>query len=97
MPWVQTLCLVMHVMIFNLGYGCLGYPMMAELLPSDFRTKGLAFIMVMAGLFGFANSLSFVQLELIMDKNSIFFTYASINVLGFFYLLMFLPNMEMIA
>ena len=53
--------------------------------------------MVMAGLFGFANSLSFVQLELIMDKNSIFFTYASINVLGFFYLLMFLPNMEMIA
>ena len=94
MPWVQTLCLVMHVMIFNLGYGCLGYPMMAELLPSDFRTKGLAFIMVMAGLFGFANSLSFVQLELIMDKNSIFFTYASINVLGFFYLLMFLPNME---
>ena len=96
-PWVQTLCLVMHVMIFNLGYGCLGYPMMAELLPSDFRTKGLAFIMVMAGLFGFANSMSFVQLELIMDKNSIFFTYASINILGFFYLLMFLPNMEIVT
>ena len=96
-PWVQTLCLVMHAMIFNLGYGCLGYPMMAELLPSDFRTKGLAFIMVMAGLFGFANSMSFVQLELIMDKNSIFFTYASINILGFFYLLMFLPNMEIVT
>ena len=71
--------------------------MMAELLPTNLRTKGLAFIMVMAGLFGFANSMSFVQLELIMDKNSIFFTYAGINILGFFYLLMFLPDMEIIA
>ena len=55
-PIVETLCLVMHVAIFNLGYGCLGYPMMAELLPSKLRTSGLAFIMVVGGLFGLVHA-----------------------------------------
>ena len=96
-PIVETLCLVMHVAIFNLGYGCLGYPMMAELLPSKLRTSGLAFIMVVGGLFGFANSMSFVQLEAFIQQQEIFFTYAGINILGLVYLFFFLPNIELIS
>ena len=96
-PIVETLCLVMHVAIFNLGYGCLGYPMMAELLPSKLRTSGLAFIMVVGGLFGFANSMSFVQLEAFIQQQEIFFTYAGINILGLLYLIFFLPNIELIS
>jgi len=96
-PIVETLCLVMHVAIFNLGYGCLGYPMMAELLPSKLRTSGLAFIMVVGGLFGFANSMSFVQLEAFIQQQEIFFTYAGINILGLLYLFFFLPNIELIS
>ena len=94
---METLCLVMHVAIFNLGYGCLGYPMMAELLPSKLRTSGLAFIMVVGGLFGFASSMSFVQLEAFILQQNIFFTYAAINLLGLAYLIFFLPNMETIS
>ena len=85
----------MHVAIFNLGYGCLGYPMMAELLPSKLRTSGLGFIMVVGGLFGFASSMSFKQLQaLFIQPPNIFFTYAGINILGLAYLIFFLPNIE---
>ena len=94
--WIQTLCLVTHVLIFNLGYGCLGYPIMAELLPSKQRTMGLALIMVMGGLFGFVNNMSFMHLQAFIRTEEIFFTYSGINVLGFLYLSILLPNMESI-
>lgn len=93
-PWVETLCLVLHVSIFNMGFGCLGFPMMAELLPPKIRTTCLAFIMVLGGLFGFANSMSFVQLKNFISQEEIFFTYSAINMLGLIYLYLFFPNVE---
>ena len=90
--WLQTLCLVFHVLIFNCGYGSLCYPLVAELLPPKSRTKGLSFLMVLSGLFGFINSLSFDQLAKIMDTYHIYLTYGAINILGFLYLFVFLPK-----
>ena len=90
--WLQTLCLVFHLLIFNSGYGSLCYPLVAELLPSESRTKGLSFLMVISGLFGFLNSLSFDQLAKFMETNHIYFTYGLINSLGFLYLYVFLPK-----
>ena len=43
---VPTLSLTSHILLFNLGYGCLGYPAMAEMLPSNLKVKGLTFIQV---------------------------------------------------
>lgn len=54
--WIQILCLVLHCMVFNLGYGCLGYPMVAELFPPKLRSKGVSFHMVLSGFFGFLNN-----------------------------------------
>ena len=93
-PWTETLCLVIHVAVFNLGYGCLGYPMMAEILPPKIRTQGLALIMIIGGCFGFLNSLSFVQLESFIAQENIFLTYSGVNVLGMVYLFFWLPNVE---
>lgn len=93
-PWIETLCLVLHVLIFNMGFGCLGFPMMAELLPPKIRTTCLALIMVLGGLFGFANSMSFVQLKNFISQEEIFFTYSAINMIGLIYLYLFFPNVE---
>ena len=92
LPLVPTICLVVHVLIFNLGYGCLGYPMMAEILPPNARALGLSLIMFIGGLFGFVNSFSFVYLKDFISKEEIFFAYSGINVIGFIYLVMLLPN-----
>ena len=43
---VPTLSLTSHILMFNMGYGSLGYPAMAEMLPLDMRVKGLTFIQV---------------------------------------------------
>ena len=43
---VPTLALTSHILIFNLGYGSLGYPAMAEMLPHNMRVKGLTVIQV---------------------------------------------------
>ena len=92
MYWIQTLCLVLHCMVFNLGYGCLGYPMVAELFPPKFRSKGVSFLMILSGFFGFLNNSSFDQLKKVMDTDKIYFLYACINLLGFVFLFVFLSK-----
>jgi hypothetical protein len=79
-------------MLFNLGYGCLGYPMMAELLPYNYRTNGLTIIIILGGLFGFANSMS-LGLKDIFGYGPVFLIYAGINIIGAVYLYIALPNM----
>jgi len=37
--WITTLALITHLLVFNLGYGCLGFPVAAEILPESKRTK----------------------------------------------------------
>ena len=90
--WVQTVFLVIHIMVFNLGYGCLAYPMIAELLPAKLRSKGLSLLMIISGLFGFLNNSSFDQLKKVMDTNEIYFMYSFINILGFSFLCLFLSK-----
>ena len=35
--WTSTVALTMHVMLFNLGYGALVFPIIAEILPIQNR------------------------------------------------------------
>ena len=95
--WIQILCLVLHCMVFNLGYGCLGYPMVAELFPPKLRSKGVSFHMVLSGFFGFLNNSSFDQLKKVMDTEQIYFLYACINSLGFLFLFVFLSKPKKIT
>lgn len=84
-------------MVFNLGYGCLGYPMVAELFPPKLRSKGVSFHMVLSGFFGFLNNSSFDQLKKVMDTEQIYFLYACINFLGFLFLFVFLSKPKKIT
>jgi hypothetical protein len=34
---VTTVCLILHLLLFNVGFGCLGFPVAAELLPEPLR------------------------------------------------------------
>ena len=90
--WIQTVFLVIHIMVFNLGYGCLAYPMIAEILPPKLRSKGLSLLMIISGLFGFLNNSSFDQLKKVMDTAEIYFLYSFINILGFSFLCLFLSK-----
>jgi hypothetical protein len=50
---VTTVCLILHLLLFNVGFGCLGFPVAAELLPEPLRAKGLSVVTFSAGAFGF--------------------------------------------
>ena len=43
---VPTICLVAFLLIFNMGYGPLCYPMMAELFPDEIKHKAMSILMV---------------------------------------------------
>ena len=90
-----TVCLVSHVLLFNVGYGPLTYCLMAEILPAHIRTKGMAILMVFGGLFGFLNLKSFHFLEYhFIEYGPIYLLYAGVNLTGLVYLQFFLPNTD---
>ena len=43
---VPTICLVAFILIFNMGYGPLFYPMIAELFPDEIKDKAMSIVMV---------------------------------------------------
>lgn len=90
--WLATVCLIVHLLLFNLGYGCIGFPMMAEILPPNFRARGLTIIMVLGGLFGFANAKSFADMNIVWGTGITFIIYGIVNLCGASFLLLFLPN-----
>ena len=89
-----TVCLVSHVLLFNVGYGPLTYCLMAEILPAHIRTKGMAILMVFGGLFGFLNLKSLYFLKIHLGDGPIYLLYAGVNLTGFIYLQFFLPNTD---
>jgi len=89
-----TVCLVSHVLLFNVGYGPLTYCLMAEILPAHIRTKGMAILMVFGGLFGFLNLKSLYYLKIYLGEGPIYLLYAGVNLTGFIYLQFFLPNTD---
>ena len=93
-PWIPTICLILHLLLFNAGYGCISFPLMAELLPHKIRTKGLSIIMVIGGLVGFLNTMSFSYLQTCLNMGPIFLIFAGLNLSGLLYLQIFLPNTE---
>ena len=93
-PLIPTICLVLHMLLFNVGYGPLCYSLMAEILPSHMKTKGMSIVMVFGGLFGFLNLKSFNFLENYLENGPIYLLYAGVNLIGFIYLQFFLPNTD---
>ena len=91
---IPTICLVSHVLLFNVGYGPLTYCLMAEILPAHIRTKGMAILMVFGGLFGFLNLKSLYYLKIHLGDGPIYLLYAGVNLTGFIYLQFFLPNTD---
>ena len=91
-PWVPTLCLILHLLLFNSGYGCITFPLMAELLPINYRTKGLSILMVFGGLVGFLSTMSFSVMQTYLEIGPIFLILAGLNLLGLIYLLILLPS-----
>ena len=80
-------------MLFNLGYGALVYPTIAELLPLQRRARYMAVITTFGGLFGFVNAKSFVDLKLAFGPVITFATYAIINACGAIYIAVFVPKL----
>jgi hypothetical protein len=48
--------------VFNVGFGCLGFPVAAEMMPDTLRSRGLSFVTFAAGVFGFLNSKSYLDM-----------------------------------
>ena len=96
-PLIPTICLVLHVLLFNVGYGPLCYALMAEILPPHIRTLKMSIIMIFGGLFGFLNLKSFSFLENYLENGPIYLIYAGVNLIGFIYLQFFLPNTDQLV
>ena len=90
----STICLVLHVLLFNVGYGPLCYALMAEMLPSQIKTLQMSIVMIFGGIFGFLNLKSFSFLENYLKNGPIYLIYAGVNLIGFIYLQLFLPNTD---
>ncbi len=82
------------MLIFNLGYGSLTYPAIAEILPPKIRVRGMTLIMFVGGLFGFANAKTFVDMQAFMGVGYTFLTYGSLNILGAVYLFFAMPQLS---
>jgi len=91
--WASTIALTMHILLFNLGYGALVFPIIAEILPYQNRSKYMAVITTFGGLFGFANAKSFVDLQLAFGPIATFATYAVVNVFGTIFFALFVPQL----
>ena len=65
---------------------------MAELLPINYRTKGLSILMVFGGLVGFLSTMSFSLMQTYLEIGPIFLILAGLNLLGLIYLLILLPS-----
>ena len=89
--WFAVLALVVHMLVFNLGYGSLAYPIMAEILPRKIRTRGMTLIMFLGGFFGFANAKSFGDMEAAMGTSYTFLAYGMLNAVGALYLYFVIP------
>ncbi len=92
--WVTTVSLVIHLLLFNIGYGCLGFPVVAEILPESFRSKGLALITFSAGLFGFLNGKSYLDLKSYFGSGPTFLIYGVINFLGGIFIQLCVPDLK---
>jgi len=91
--WASTIALTLHILLFNLGYGALVYPAIAEIMPLAHRTKYMATITTFGGLFGFVNAKSFVDLKLAFGPIVTFAIYAFINMCGAAYIAIFVPHL----
>jgi len=91
---IPTICLVLHVLLFNVGYGPLCFALMAEILPSHIKTLKMSIVMIFGGIFGFLNLKSFSLLENYLDNGPIYLLYAGVNLIGFIYLKFFLPHTD---
>ena len=92
--WITTISLIIHLLLFNLGYGCLGFPVLAEILPESFRSKGLALITFSAGIFGFLNSKSYLDLKFYFGSGTTFLIYGIINFFGGIFIKFCLPDLQ---
>lgn len=89
---VPTLSLTSHILIFNLGFGSLGYPAITEMLPPNIRLKGLTLIQICGGIFAFANSKSFGDLDIQYGPTVTFVVYGVVNIIGACYMYKTLPK-----
>eukprot|EP00094_Tigriopus_californicus_P001567 TCALIF_01514-PA protein Name:"Similar to Tret1-2 Facilitated trehalose transporter Tret1-2 homolog (Drosophila simulans)" AED:0.07 eAED:0.07 QI:479/0.8/0.66/1/1/1/6/173/456 len=89
--------LVQHFQRKNLlittGYGSIGFPMLAEMLPPAMRPIGMSFLTTMGGIFTFANAKSFSDLSGVWGQGLTFIVYGAINFLGAIYIRVCVPKL----
>lgn len=91
--WLPTTLLVIHILIFSFGYGSIGFPMLAEMLPPPMRPIGMSFLTTMGGIFTFANAKSFSDLSGVWGQGITFIVYGAINFLGAIYIRACVPKL----
>eukprot|EP00095_Tigriopus_kingsejongensis_P010443 maker-scaffold294_size218657-snap-gene-1.27 protein:Tk10443 transcript:maker-scaffold294_size218657-snap-gene-1.27-mRNA-1 annotation:"sugar transporter 8" len=95
-PWlslgVPTFLLIVHLQFFSIGYGSSCYPIMAELLPTQLRPLGMSLVSTMGGIFAFANTKSFNDINALWGKGATFLIYGAINLIGAMYIWLFIPH-----
>ena len=80
---VPLLALISHVLLFSLGQGAATLPTLTELLqPERARPLSLAVVSALGGLFAFANTKTFGQLQAALGDAATFAVYAAVNAVG---------------
>ena len=92
--WTYTISLTSHILLFNMGYGAIVFPAIAEILPLKHRNKYMSIITTLGGLFGFVNTKTFQDLKAAFGPVATFATYAAINICGAFYVILFFPTLN---
>jgi hypothetical protein len=92
--WITTISLIIHLLFFNVGFGCLGFPVAAEMMPESLRSKGLALITFSAGVFGFLNAKSYLDLKCYFGSGVTFIIYGVINFFGGIFILFCVPDLQ---
>ena len=95
--WVTTVALILHLLVFNVGFGCLGFPLAAEMMPESLRSRGLCIVTFSAGIFGFLNSKSYLDLKSLVGPGGTFLTYGVVNLVGAIFIHFCIPDLKSCA
>ncbi|CAB4070122.1 TRET1 [Lepeophtheirus salmonis] len=90
--WLPLVDLMIYIFAFNLGYGALTWVTAAEILPSKIRSLATSLSVGFVCLISFLLTYTFGLLIGIIHIRGVFWLYGGLSLLGFLYILKFIPE-----
>merc|ERR1712137_807754 len=87
-----VVAMILFVVCFSLGFGPITYIIGPELFPQKYRSKGVSIITAVGRVTSAVVATSFLSLTHLLTWGGGFLLYFGIGVVGFLFVLLFLPE-----